>query len=197
MKPILKLLAAHACALAVLACPQANAGIVKQSDGVSFRDSKTGYLWRTLAQYDGLDFLTAVSQLPSGYQAATGAQIAELITDAEAAPISFDAEAAAMGANPDMIWGYYGDGTTYAWKASYDTAWNFNNQDPWNYAVTPDVAIPGLSLFAVDTAVAAQAAVPEPATLALLGLGLAGLRLRGRRTAPDRQGRSVTDHERV
>jgi hypothetical protein len=174
-------LAASACALAALACPLAQASLINHGDG-SFTDTDTGYLWRTLAQYDGLDYASALALLPTGYHAASEAELATLTAAAPADPAGYAADATAMGASPyGRIWGFYGDGTRYVWKFDDDTAWNSNaanasGWDNWNYAVPPGTAFAGLSLFAVNTAPAASPAageVPEPATLALFGLGLA------------------------
>jgi hypothetical protein len=197
MKSLRIYFAASACVLAVLACPLAQASLLNHGDG-SFTDTDTGYLWRTLAQYDGLDYASALALLPAGYHAASEAELATLTAAAPADPAGYAADAAALGASPyGFIWGFYGDGTRYVWKADYATAWNSNaanasGWDNWNYAVPPDTAFAGLSLFAVNTAPAAAPAVgevPEPATLALFGLGLAivarhravpGARRRGR-----------------
>jgi hypothetical protein len=174
-----KLLAAHLCAIAALACPLASASLINHNDG-SFTDTDSGYLWHTLAQYDGLDYAATLAALPAGYHVASEAELATLTAHAPADPASFATDAAAMGALPGtgMIWGFYGDGSRYAWKADYDTAWNStaaNSQGwfAWNYDVPAGYAWPGLSVFAVNTDVRAD--VPEPATLALVVLGLAGM----------------------
>jgi hypothetical protein len=186
MKLLNKLIAAHLCAFAVLACPLANASLINHNDG-SFTDTDSGYLWRTLAQYDGADFASARALLPAGYHVASETELATLASHAPADPSTFDADVAAMGADPasGMIWGFYGDGSRYAWKAWYDDAWNSSTANgqgwlDWNYEVPAGSAFPGMSLFAVNTSV--QADVPEPASLTLVVLGLAALARRRART---------------
>jgi hypothetical protein len=191
MKTLRTLLAASSCALAALACLPAQASLINHNDG-TFTDTGTGYLWRTLAQYDGLDFASAAALLPAGYHAASEAEMATLTAAAPAEPAGFAADAAAMGASPGAgIWGFYGDGSAYAWKFDYDTTWNSNAANAagwlnWGYDLAtpfdPSPAFPGVSLFAVNTT-PAQAAVPEPATLALFGLGLACVARRRKRGA--------------
>lgn len=187
MKKFNTILIAHVLAIAAAASPLASAGIINNGDG-SFTDTTSGYLWRTLAQYDGLDFTSAVALLPSGYHVATAAQLGQLTADAPAVPANFSANLAAMGANlaNGAIWGFYGDGTRYLWQFEGDTTWNSNAESTfgwtnWNYAVAPTDQFDGLSLFAVNTTPRVTAAtVPEPGSLGLIGLGFAGLVLRRR-----------------
>jgi hypothetical protein len=177
--------------LMALAAPLAHASLVNHDDG-SFTDTDTGYLWRALAQYDGLDYASAVALLPAGYHAASEAELATLTAAAPADPASFALDAAAMGASPyGTIWGFYGDGTRYLWKTEYDTTWSSNatngqGWDNWAYTIPAGTAFDGLSLFAVNTMPAqAEGTVPEPGTAALFGVGLC-LLLRGRRARSGR-----------
>jgi hypothetical protein len=172
MKAFRTLIAAMA-----LACPLAHASLINHGDG-SFADTDTGYVWRALDQYAGLDYASAVSLLPTGYHVATEAELASLAAAIPAVPGAFDADATTTGAaGAGIIWGFYGDGSRYAWRDAFDTSWNTNAANgqgwtDWNYGLDATTAFSALSLFAVDTD-GVQAAVPEPSTLALLGLGVA------------------------
>lgn len=172
--------AAHLFILASSASMAAHASLINNQDG-SFTDTNTGYLWRTLAQYDGMDFASATAMLPFGYNPATEAQLATLTADVTASSIDFPTLLSTLGTAPgsDILWGFYNDGTRYAWLADGDQLWNSNAANNygwtnWGYEVTPDVAFTGLSLFAVETAPPAStyasvpASVPEPGTLALV-----------------------------
>lgn len=188
MKSFNTILAAHAFVLAALACPLANASLINNGNG-SFTDTSTGYRWQTLAQYDGKNYAAVLGALPTGYHVASEAELATLTASALANPASFASDTFAMGASPgaNMIWGFYGDGSLYAWKFDFDTMWNTNAAPlpggyttangwlAWDYPIGTGYSSPGLSVFAVNTT-----PVSEPATLATFGIGLAGLAMRRR-----------------
>jgi hypothetical protein len=181
MNTLNKIASAGLCAIAVLASPLANASLTNNQDG-TFTDSDSGYVWRTLAQYDGMTYAEAVSLLPTGFAAATAAQLAELVQHVSAHSTGFASDAAAMGAPVDygQIWGFYGNGSAYAWIEDWNTNWSstaYVASDWYNYgySVPSDYSSAGLSLFAVNTSPISVSAVPEPGSLAMVVLGIAGI----------------------
>jgi hypothetical protein len=186
MKTLKQVAGASLCAIAVLFSPLARATLINHNDG-TFTDTASGYLWRTLDQYDGLTFAQAVAALPTGFRAATADEVAGLTAHAPANSATFAADAAAMGLSNayDIIWGFYGDSSHYVWREYWnDDSWSSDasNKYGWydfGYALPAGYSSPGLSLFAVDTT-PPSSNVPEPATLAIVGLGLAGISLRRR-----------------
>src|SRR5881398_2963892 len=100
------LLAACACAIAALACPLANASLINNNDG-TFTDTSSHYVWRTLDQYDNKTYAQAVALLPTGFHAASEAELATLTLAAPADSTRFALDAAAMGLSPDysILWG--------------------------------------------------------------------------------------------
>ena len=174
-----KVLATLLCATGLFAAASANATLVNNANG-TFTDTTSGYVWKTLSQFNNMNYNTAVASLSPGFHAASATELATLTTDDPAIPANFTADYNAMGASSTrgLIWGFFGNGTEWAWKFSYDTTWYTNDStaNGWaslNYAVSPSSAYSDLGLFAVNTG--ATTSVPEPTSLAILGLGLVGL----------------------
>lgn len=176
-----KLGAAAILSTAMLAAP-AGATLINNNDN-TFTDTATGFVWLTLSQNNNRNYFDAVAALPTGFHAASAAELASLTAAAPATPATFASDYAAMGAQSgrSLIWGFFGAGDQWAWKFQSDTTWNTNNSGDfgwrnYQYPVDPSAASSDLGLFAVKTDIQ-PSNVPEPGTLGIVGLGLAGLML--------------------
>jgi PEP-CTERM motif len=150
-----------------------NATLVNNNNG-TFTDSSTGYVWQNISTFYGVDSSNMSSLLLSGFHFASLAELNTLQASAPAIAANYQADAAAMGVpsptplNRELIWGLYGDLTNWSWK------WDFDNQGQWNFDPNQGItSFADLGAYAVNTG--GQNNVPEPGSLALMGLALVGV----------------------
>lgn len=134
----------------------ASAALITDGPGY-FQDTTTGYRWMDINQFYNKTYPQMLALLPSGFAPADAAQMQTLMDDAPAGASTYLSDAAVMGVpsptpfNRDIIWGFYGDGTHWAYKFRTDTS--------WTTAVAFTPSFQDLGLFAVSVP------VPEPTTL--------------------------------
>ena len=150
-----------------------------------FTDDTAGLNWRKMSFTDGLSYNQAVAStltggINEGYRVATGAEVLNLfntyIPTELTTATSFENVGSGNGPDPDYqsIIGYTstlsGSRHLTVQLHDYENGGDiFFGYDRWGYADSVPNGLIGTYL------VASAATVPEPATIALLGLGLAAL----------------------
>jgi hypothetical protein len=147
----------------------------------SFVDSNTGFEWLTLNNFYNEDYATQLASLPTGFHAATFAEVTALTTGSLGNPTDDPSwvyyNSVLMGSTTrGLMWGNFattGAGGPNGWLYSYqDSGWSSYN--PGDTSGESD-----LGLFATN----ATGSTPEPGTFGLLLTAVGSLLFIRRRRA--------------
>lgn len=162
----------------------------------TFQDTATGRVWLDLNNFYDIasnNSLTGTQMIAAaqvaGFTFATKSDVTELLSTLPLGAGQWNAYApvTGYGVPRELIWGVYDDGDAnslfgWAYAFSSDTNWAYQDNIA-NPSVVVNSGNPGSVDLGIFAYIEGSNSVPEPESIALIGLGLAGLLAARRRKA--------------